>query len=146
VASVIPPVEGVGATMRQIAKTPFVHLAGILSCVYVGIEFTIGSWAVTFIIEERGGNSDSGYISTGFFGGLMIGRILHVFVTMVLSEQVAVLSYIIIALALQVVSRLYSSGIAWNWRELLYQVVWVISSVIANAVAYALIGLVLGPM
>lgn len=113
-AGSIPSPDGVSATMKQIAKTPFVHLAGILACVYVGIEFTIGSWAVTFIIEERGGNSDSGYISTGFFGGLMMGRVLHVFVAKVLSEQVAVLSYIVIALALQIVSMVERVIVAVN--------------------------------
>ena len=55
---------------------------------YVGIEVTIGGillllrtvcislsltvslgWIITFIIGERGGGSNAGYISTGFFGG-----------------------------------------------------------------------------
>ena len=32
-------------------------------------------WIVTFIIEKRGGGPSSGYISTGFFLGLTLGRI-----------------------------------------------------------------------
>jgi len=91
--------------MKIIAKDPFVHLAGILACIYVGIEFMIGSWAVTYIVEVRDGGDDSGYISSGFFGGLMVGRVLHVFVSWVVSEQNAVLVYILAAVGLQVVSR-----------------------------------------
>jgi fucose permease len=100
--------HGTGEKMKVIAKTPFVHLGGFLAFIYVGIEFTIGSWAVTYIVEVRGGGDDSGYVSSGFFGGLMVGRVLHVFVSWVISEQNAVLVYMVVALGLQVVSRVVS--------------------------------------
>ena len=32
-------------------------------------------WIVTYIINERNGGSNSGYISSGFWGGLTAGRI-----------------------------------------------------------------------
>jgi fucose permease len=47
----------------------------------MGVEVTIGGWATTFLIEERGGNSSSGYVSSGFFGGLTVGRIILIPVT-----------------------------------------------------------------
>ena len=34
-----------------------------------------GGWIVTYIIDERHGSSNSGYISSGYWGGLTIGRI-----------------------------------------------------------------------
>jgi fucose permease len=101
----VPVSHGTGEKMKVIAKTPFVHLGGLLAFIYVGIEFTIGSWAVTYIVEVRGGGDDSGYVSSGFFGGLMVGRVLHVLVSWVISEQNAVLVYMVVALGLQVVSR-----------------------------------------
>lgn len=32
----------------------------------------LAGWIVTFIMDERHGNSNSGYISSGFFGGIDI--------------------------------------------------------------------------
>ena len=43
---------------------------------YVGVEVTIGGWIVTFLITERGGGPSAGYISSGFFGGLTVGRVV----------------------------------------------------------------------
>ena len=39
------------------------------------MEVTLGGWIVTYIIEVRGGGPSSGYISSGFFGGLTFGRV-----------------------------------------------------------------------
>jgi fucose permease len=39
------------------------------------VEVTIGGWIVTYIIQVRGGGPSSGYISSGFFGGLTFGRV-----------------------------------------------------------------------
>jgi fucose permease len=134
--------------MKVIAKTPFVHLGGFLAFIYVGIEFTIGSWAVTYIVEVRGGGDDSGYVSSGFFGGLMVGRVLHVFVSWVISEQNAVLVYMVVALGLQVVSRaaLNREATAHPDLQQTFQLVWQIDSILGNALAYSMIGIVLGPM
>jgi fucose permease len=46
-----------------------VHLLAFFILVYVGVEVTIGGWIVTYIIDVRGGDASSGYISAGFFGG-----------------------------------------------------------------------------
>ena len=39
------------------------------------VEVTIGGWIVTYIIQVRGGGPSSGYVSSGFFGGLTFGRV-----------------------------------------------------------------------
>ena len=41
----------------------------------IRVEVTIGGWIVTYIIQVRGGGPSSGYISSGFFGGLTFGRV-----------------------------------------------------------------------
>ena len=61
--------------------------------VYVGVEVTIGlvpfaalsssltnklrlpdrGWIFTYLLTERGGGPSSGYVSSGFFGGLTLG-------------------------------------------------------------------------
>ena len=45
------------------------HILAVFSLVYVGVEVTIGGWIVSYVIDERGGGPDSGYISSGFFAG-----------------------------------------------------------------------------
>ncbi|KAG2354067.1 hypothetical protein BDR07DRAFT_1430916 [Suillus spraguei] len=40
------------------------------------VEVIMGGWMVTYIIDVRGGGPSSGYISSGFWGGLMTGRIV----------------------------------------------------------------------
>jgi fucose permease len=43
--------------------------------VSLGVEVTTGGWIVTYIIEKRGGGQSSGYVSSGFFAGLTVGRV-----------------------------------------------------------------------
>jgi fucose permease len=91
---------------KRILSSPFIHLVAAFSLLYVGIEVTIGGWAVTFIVEARGGGDDSGYVSSGFFGGLMVGRIVQIGVGRFVSEHRIVYVYTGIALALEIVSFL----------------------------------------
>lgn len=52
------------------------HLLALFSLIYVGVEVTVGSWSVTYVQDKRHGGASAGYISSGFFAGLMLGRIL----------------------------------------------------------------------
>lgn len=83
---------------KQILSMKVVHLISIFVVVYVGVEVTLGGestlsvrnvvvkfsstcslvtgWIVTFVIDERGGGASSGYITSGFFGGLTLGRLV----------------------------------------------------------------------
>ncbi|GAB1519321.1 hypothetical protein RhiTH_002387 [Rhizoctonia solani] len=68
---------------KQIFSSRAVQLMAFFVWVYVGVEVTIGGnlgWIVTFVIEERGGGPSAGYISSGFFGGLMLGRVVLLWV------------------------------------------------------------------
>lgn len=66
---------------------------------YVGIEVTIGyvlvliwsrvgadlvlyrGWIVTFLLRRRGGGPSTGYVTSGFFGGMTAGRLFLIPVT-----------------------------------------------------------------
>lgn len=50
------------------------------------------------MINERGGGSSSGYISSGFFAGLALGRIVLLWVNKKLGERNAVFLYIAIGI------------------------------------------------
>ncbi|KAF5381269.1 hypothetical protein D9615_008376 [Tricholomella constricta] len=114
-------------TYRQLFRLKAVHILTIFAVIYIGIEVTVGGWIVTFIIRERGGGHSAGYISSGFFGGLMLGRIGLMWLNKLVGGHLVVIIYSIIAIILEIT-------------------IWFVPSIIGNAVAVSLIGLVLGPM
>lgn len=111
----------------QIIRLKTVWLLGLFLFCYVGVEVTMGSWTVTYIIQVRNGGPWSGYISTGFFGGIALGPIALLWVNRKVGEDKVPFIYILIAIALQLI-------------------IWFVPSLILNAVCVALIGIVLGPM
>ncbi|KAJ3800932.1 MFS general substrate transporter [Lentinula aff. detonsa] len=112
---------------RQIMSLKTVHLLAVFILVYVGVEVTVGGWIVTFIQTVRGGGSRSGYISAGFFGGLMIGRIALLWVNQKIGERRVLYIYSALAIGLEVV-------------------IWLVPSLIGDGVAIAIVGMLLGPM
>ncbi|KAI0716680.1 MFS general substrate transporter [Earliella scabrosa] len=103
------------------------HLMAFFILVYVGVEVTLGGWIVTYVIDLRGGGPSSGYIASGFFGGLTFGRIALLWVNHKLGERRALFLYGVLAIGLELV-------------------VWLVPSLIGGAVAVSLVGVLLGPM
>ncbi|EIN13101.1 MFS general substrate transporter [Punctularia strigosozonata HHB-11173 SS5] len=111
----------------QIFRIKLVHLLALFALVYVGTEVTLGGWIVTFIIEKRGGGPSAGYVSSGFFGGLALGRVLLIGVNRLVGPRRALMIYVTLSIALQIT-------------------VWRVPSLVENAVAVSVIGLLFGPM
>ncbi|EGN92872.1 hypothetical protein SERLA73DRAFT_172543 [Serpula lacrymans var. lacrymans S7.3] len=112
---------------RQIFALRDVHLLASFILVYVGAEVTVGGWIVTYVIDVRGGGPSSGYISSGFFGGLMIGRVALLWVNRKVGERRVMYIYAVVAIGLEFV-------------------VWFVPSLVGGAVSVAIIGVFLGPM
>ncbi|KAI9463115.1 MFS general substrate transporter [Boletus coccyginus] len=112
---------------RQIFTSKDVHLLAVFILVYVGIEVTLGGWIVTYIIDIRGGGPSSGYISSGFFGGLMVGRVALLWLNKKVGERRVLFIYALLAIGLELV-------------------VWFVPSLIGGAVSVSIIGVLLGPM
>ena len=90
---------GSGNVYMQLLRLKALHLLAPFILAYVGVEVTIGGeyyffivsqltlsfwnegWIVTYTIDVRGGGPASGYISSGFFGGIALGRVLLLYVT-----------------------------------------------------------------
>lgn len=113
--------------MKLLLRTPSVYMMCFFMLFYVGVEVAIGGWATSFIIDERGGDDSAGYVTSGYFGGITIGRVILIPVTRALGMSNAIFIYTIIAIALEVV-------------------IWTTKSIVGNAVLYAIIGILLGPM
>ncbi|KAF7791641.1 hypothetical protein EIP86_002661 [Pleurotus ostreatoroseus] len=112
---------------KQIMGIKAVHYLACWALIYVGVEVTLGGWIVTFIEQRRGGGASAGYISSGFFGGLMLGRVTLLWLNRKIGERRVMYIYAFLAIQLEVT-------------------VWVVPSLFENAVAVSVIGLLLGPM
>lgn len=112
---------------RQIFANKDVHLLAAFILLYVGAEVTVGGWIVTYIIDVRGGGPSSGYISTSFFGGLMVGRVALLWFNEKIGERLALFIYAVLAIGFELI-------------------VWFVPSLVGDAVAVCVIGVLLGPM
>ncbi|KAH0835909.1 MFS general substrate transporter [Lanmaoa asiatica] len=119
--------ESENSHFRQIFALKDVHLLAVFILVYVGVEVTLGGWIVTYIIDIRGGGPSSGYISSGFFGGLMTGRVALLWLNRKVGERRVLFIYALLAIGLELV-------------------VWLVPSLIGGAVSVSIIGVLLGPM
>ncbi|CAE6452859.1 unnamed protein product [Rhizoctonia solani] len=114
-----------GNKYKEIFSSRAVQLMAFFIWVYVGVEVTIGGWIVTFVIEERGGGPSAGYVSSGFFAGLMLGRVVLLWVNEKIGERRVVYLYCILCIALELV-------------------IWLVPNIIGDAVAVSIVGLLLG--
>lgn len=101
--------SGSANKMGRIIRDPVVLLVSFWAFIYVGTEITIGGWIVTFLREVRGAGPSAGYVSSGFFGGLTLGRVIHVWVARVAPERYILFGYGVVALALQIVRNFTAS-------------------------------------
>lgn len=111
----------------QIFRLREVHLLAFFILIYVGVEVTLGGWTVTYIMNRRGGGSSAGYVSAGFFGGLTFGRVALLWVNKKIGERLAIYVYTLLAIGLELI-------------------VWLVPSLVGNAVAISFIGALLGPI
>ncbi|EJF64656.1 MFS general substrate transporter [Dichomitus squalens LYAD-421 SS1] len=112
---------------KQVFRLRAVHLMAFFLLTYVGVEVTIGGWIVTFVINERHGGHSSGYISSGFWGGLTIGRLALLPLNKKLGEWRVIFLYVLLSLGLELI-------------------VWLVPSLVGDAVAISFVGFFLGPI
>ena len=96
---------------------------------YTGGEVGFAGWISTFMIEIRHGDpSKMGYVTTGFWTGLTVGRILLGFLVGYFKlEELFVVGYLILALAFLLI-------------------LWLVPNLIVSAVCAGLFGFVIGPI
>jgi len=119
-------------TRWQLLKRAIRHkvtLSGALFIfAYQGAEVSISGWVISYLINYRGGvPAQVGYVTSGFWGGITVGRFVLSHAAPHVGERLFV--YILVA---------GSIG--------LQLLVWFIPNVIGDAVAVALLGLLLGPI
>ncbi|KAG2109890.1 MFS general substrate transporter [Suillus discolor] len=113
--------------LRQIFANKNVHLLAAFTLLYVGAEVTLGGWIVTYIIDVRGGGPSSGYVSSGFFGGLMVGRVALLWLNEKIGERLALFIYAVLAIIFEFI-------------------IWFLPFLIGDAIIVCVVGVLLGPM
>ncbi|THU92825.1 MFS general substrate transporter [Dendrothele bispora CBS 962.96] len=113
-------------SLFEILSNKYVNILAFFIFVYVGVEVTIGGWIVTYIIDVRGGGTGSGYIATGYWAGLTLGRVLLLPVNKMVGEQRVMFLYLGISIVLVLL-------------------IWLVPSLILSGVLISIIGFLIGP-
>jgi fucose permease len=109
-------------------KSKVTLLGALFIFAYQGAEVAISGWIVSFLINYRNGApAHVGYVSSGFWAGVTVGRFVLSYPARRLGEKLAV--FILVA------------------GSIIFQIMcWVIPNIIGDAVAVAIVGLFLGPI
>lgn len=126
-----PSHHSTASVIIETMKSPLTYLISFSLFCYVGTEVTLGGWITTFMIDVRHGNKHTmGYVATGFWTGITVGRMVLGFVAGKLfagKEALLVLLYLIAAILLQMLF-------------------WFVPSIFVSALSAALIGVAIGPL
>lgn len=113
---------------KRTFKQRSTFLGALFILFYQGAEVAISGWVISFLISYRDGNpSQVGYTTSGFWGGITVGRLVLTHFAAKIGEKNAVPGLVVIAAAFQLL-------------------VWLVPNIIGNAVAEAIVGLALGPV
>jgi fucose permease len=114
--------------MLAAVKLRIVLLGSTFIFAYQGAEVSISGWVISFLINSRGGNPSSvGYVSAGFWAGITLGRFFLSAPAQRIGEKAFIYGLVAGALAFQIL-------------------VWFVPNVVGDAVAVAIVGLLLGPI
>lgn len=114
--------------MISTLRMRIVILGSIFIFSYQGAEISISGWVISFLINARGGDPSSvGYVTAGFWAGITLGRLVFPYIALRVGEK----------------NFIYWLTVGSAVFELL---VWLIPNLVGEAVALAIVGVLLGPI
>lgn len=109
-------------------KSKVVILGSLFIFAYQGSEVSISGWIISFLITTRKGDpSHVGYVTSGFWAGITLGRFVLSHPAHKIGEKPFTYAMVIGAMVFQLI-------------------VWLVPNVIGDAVAVSIVGLLLGPI
>jgi fucose permease len=115
-------------SMFKAFKSRTVIFGAVFIFAYQGAEVSISGWVISFLIATRHGDPSSvGYVTSGFWGGITLGRFLLSHPAHKIGEKVFVYGMVFGAAVFELL-------------------VWLVPNVIGDGVAVAIVGLLLGPV
>ncbi|KAI0426824.1 major facilitator superfamily transporter [Xylaria sp. FL1042] len=122
-----PPAE-LAAMLRAFKSPRVVLLGATFIFAYQGAEVSISGWVISFLIAARHGDPSSvGNVTSGFWGGITLGR----FALSPIGARVGEKRFVYLLTAGAAVFQL---------------LVWLLPNIIGEAVSLAIVGLLLGPI
>lgn len=116
------------AGMFSALSSRVVLLGALFIFAYQGAEVSISGWVISFLIASRNGDpSRVGYVTAGFWGGITLGR------------------FLLSAPAHRIGEKKFVYGVVAG-AAVFELLVWLVPNVIGDAVAVAIVGLLLGPV
>lgn len=116
------------AGMFSALSSRVVLLGALFIFAYQGAEVSISGWVISFLIASRNGDPSSvGYVTAGFWAGITLGRFLLSAPAHKMGEKKFVYGVVVGAAVFELL-------------------VWLVPNVIGDAVAVAIVGLMLGPV
>lgn len=113
---------------KQALKSQVTLVGALFIFAYQGAEVSISGWVISFLISYRNGDpARIGYVTAGFWAGITLGRFVLTHVAHRVGERSFVIGMTAGAMAFQLL-------------------VWLVPNVIGDAVAVAVLGLLLGPV
>ncbi|KAK4207569.1 major facilitator superfamily domain-containing protein [Rhypophila decipiens] len=110
------------------AATKVVLLGALFLFCYQGAEVSVSGWVLTFLLDHRNGDQKTvGYVTSGFWGGITLGRFLLSTPAQWIGEKRFVYGLAVLAGVFQLI-------------------VWLVPNIIADFVAVAILGFLLGPI
>jgi fucose permease len=115
--------------IRMVIVNKLVWLLAVALFLYIGSEVTLSGWISTFMINIRHGNPEKmGYVTTGFWIGITLGRVVLGFVNGRIKKE-------------ELLASIYlSTAIVFI---LLF---WLVPNLIVSAISAGVIGFFLGPL
>lgn len=114
--------------LKRALKNTTTLLGALFIFAYQGAEVSISGWVISFLINYRNGDpAHVGYVTSGFWAGITIGRFVLVQPAHKFGPRIGVVAFVIGSAAFQLL-------------------VWLIPNVVGDAVAVSLLGLLLGPV
>lgn len=114
--------------LKQALKNRVTLLGALFIFAYQGAEVSISGWVVSFLISNRDADvSKIGYVTSGFWGGITLGRFLLSHPAQKMGKKLSVVLLVVGSIAFQLL-------------------VWLIPNIIGGAVSLAILGFLLGPI
>jgi fucose permease len=114
--------------IKNTLKSPPVYLLSLFYFFMLGVGITAGGWVVEYLISTRDGKlPEVGYVPSGLWGGMFLGRLLLAEPTHRFGERRMTMLYCVVILALQLIF----------WR---------VPDLVGGAVAISFLGFFFGPL
>jgi fucose permease len=117
-----------GQIVKRALKNKITVLGALFLFAYQGAEVSISGWVISFLIHYRNGDpTHVGYVTSGFWAGITLGRFILVQPANKVGSRIAIVVLVVGSAAFQLL-------------------VWLVPNIIGDAVAIAIVGLLLGPV